>query len=97
MAEKEAQSTMRTVAAPLRLDRQHYPYARRVRHGWHKDAAGAWAYDSLDDQLWEVFCQQCGDTNGPAEDQQQPVRQLRGPYHSKPVAQQASNRHLEAP
>lgn len=91
------QSAMRSAAWLSGPEQQHYPYARRVRHGWHMDTAGAWAYESLDDQLWEVFCQQCGDTNGPAEDQQPPARRLRGPYRSKHDAQHASNKHFAAP
>jgi hypothetical protein len=56
---------------------------RQVRTGWYHDAAGGWAYEGVDDHLWEVFCQQCGDTDGPAENQEPAVRQLRGPYRYK--------------
>ena len=77
-------------------DPQHYPYARKVRTGWHHDAAGKWAHDGVDDHLWEVFCQQCGDTDGPAENQEPPVRQLRGPYRHKHGAEHAANKHFKA-
>jgi hypothetical protein len=76
-------------------DPGHYPYARQVRTGWRQDAAGAWAYDALDDQLWEVFCEQCGDTDGPAERQKPAVRQLRGPYRHKHSAERMATRHFK--
>jgi hypothetical protein len=75
-------------------DAGHYPYARQVRTGWHRDAAGSWAYDGVDDHLWEVFCAECGDTDGPAEDQEPAVRQLRGPYGNKRHAEHAATRHF---
>jgi hypothetical protein len=77
-------------------DRGHYPYARQVRTGWHHDAAGAWAHDGVDDHLWEVFCQQCGDTDGPVEDQNPVVRKLRGPYRHKHTAEHVANEHFKA-
>jgi hypothetical protein len=77
-------------------DPQHYPYARQVRLSWYQDGSGKWAYDGLDDHQWEVFCQQCGDTDGPAENQEPPVRQLRGPYRGKHRADHAASKHFKA-
>jgi hypothetical protein len=82
-------------AAPAGPDGGHYPYARQVRTGWHRDAAGTWAYDGVDDHLWEVFCQQCGDTDGPAESQDPAVRQLRGPYRHKHTAEHVATEHFK--
>jgi hypothetical protein len=76
-------------------DPGHYPYARQVRTGWRQDVPGAWAYDALDDHLWEVFCEQCGDTDGPAETQKPAVRQLRGPYRNKHSAERVASRHFK--
>ncbi len=90
---KEAVGSAAPASGP---DQGHYPYARQVRTGWHHDAAGAWAYDGVDAQLWEVFCQQCGDTDGPAENQEPAVRQLRGPYRHKHSAEHAANKHFKA-
>ena len=39
---------------------------------------------------------QCGDTDGPAENQEPPVRQLRGPYRGKHRADHAANKHFKA-
>ncbi len=75
-------------------DHHHYPYARQVRVGWHRDAAGKWAYTSVDDHLWEVVCQQCGDTDGPVENQAPEVRKLRGPYRGKHQAKHAAGKHF---
>src|ERR1022692_2454959 len=65
-------------------DPGHYPYARPVRPGRHRDASGHWAYDMADEHLWEVCCAQCGDTDGPATDQGPEVQQLRGPTGQAP-------------
>jgi hypothetical protein len=94
--EARAKEAMQAGAAASGPDRGHYPYARQVRTGWHHDAAGMWAYDGLDDHLWEVFCQECGDSDGPAEDQDPAVRQLRGPYRHKHAAEHAANEHFKA-
>jgi hypothetical protein len=93
--EGQAKRAMGSAAETSGPDPGHYPYAREVRTGWHRDAAGAWAYDGLDDHLWEVFCEQCGDTDGPAEEQDPAVRQLRGPYRHKHSAEHAANRHFK--
>jgi hypothetical protein len=83
-------------AAGAGPDRGHYPYARQVRTGWHQDAAGKWAHEGVDEHMWEVFCQQCGDTDGPAEYQEPPARQLRGPYRHQHSAEHAANKHFKA-
>jgi len=77
-------------------DSGHYPYARPVRHGWRKDASGHWAYDMADEHSWEVFCAQCGDTDGPATDQSPEVQQLRGPYRGKHRAKHVADKHFHA-
>jgi hypothetical protein len=83
-------------AAASGPDRGHYPYARQVGTGWYQDAAGKWAHDGVDEHLWEVFCQQCGDTDGPTENQEPAVQQLRGPYRHKHGAERAANKHFKA-
>jgi hypothetical protein len=95
VAEARAAAAMRPDAVASGPDRGHYPYARQVRTGWHHDATGQWAYDGVDEHLWEVFCQQCGDTDGPAEDRKPAVRQLRGPYRHKHSAERAANKHFQ--
>jgi hypothetical protein len=88
--------SMESAAPAPGPDSGHYPYARQVRTGWRRDPAGQWTYDGLDDHLWEVFCEQCGDTDGPAEDQEPAVRQLRGPYSSKHRAEHGATRHFKS-
>ena len=65
-------------------DYGHFPYARPLRLGWQHDATGKWNSPSEDHKLWEVFCAECGDTDGPADQQSQAVQRLRGPYPSEP-------------
>jgi len=91
-----AKEAMESDAAASGPDRGHYPYVRQVRTGWHRDAGGAWAYDGVDGHLWEVFCEQCGDADGPAENQDSAVHQLRGPYRHKHTAAHVANEHFKA-
>ena len=63
--------------------------------GWPALPGGP-ADDGVGDLLWEVFCQQCGDTDGLAENQEPLVRQLRGPYRGKRRAKRAAKRHFKA-
>jgi hypothetical protein len=72
----------------------HYPYARHVRSGWQQDSSGKWVPTREDPNLWEVFCAQCGDVDGPAENQSEAVRRLRGPYASKRKAAHVAKRHF---
>ena len=83
-------SFAKTADAGSGSDHRHYPYARQVRLNGSQNAAGQWAYQGVDEHLWEVFCQQCGDTDGPAENQEAAVRELRGPYRSKHQAKHAA-------
>jgi hypothetical protein len=94
--EGQVKQAMGSDAGASGPDHGHYPYARQVRTGWHQDAAGRWAYDGVDVHLWEVFCEQCGDTDGPAESQAPAVLQLRGPYQRKHSAEHAANKHFKA-
>jgi ketosteroid isomerase-like protein len=48
-------------------EHHHFPYARRLRLGWRRDADGRWVADREDKRLWEVFCAGCSDNDGPAE------------------------------
>jgi hypothetical protein len=73
----------------------HYPYARRARIGWRRNGDGAWASSAEDPKQWEVFCQQCGDTDGPAAEQPGAVQKLRGPYSSKHKAEHVATKHFE--
>jgi hypothetical protein len=95
MVEARAKESMQFDPGVSGPDRGHYPCARQVRTGWYRDAAGGWAYEGVDDHLWEVFCPQCGDTDGPAENQEPAVRQLRGPYRHKHSAEHVANRHFK--
>jgi hypothetical protein len=94
--EGEVKAAMGTGDANSGADHHHYPYARQVRQSWYQDTAGKWAYQGVDEHLWEVFCQQCGDTDGPAEYQEPAIRQLRGPYRGKRRAKHVADRHYRA-
>ena len=74
----------------------HYPYARPLRTGWTRTATGDWVAFAEDPHQWEVYCQQCGDTDGPADDQPDRARELRGPYSSKHKAEHVAKRHFDA-
>jgi hypothetical protein len=71
----------------------HHPYARPLHTGWSKNAHGHWQSSSEDDHQWEVFCEECGDTDGPVKLQSEKVRTLRGPYTSKHKAEHAAKLH----
>jgi hypothetical protein len=73
----------------------HFPYARRLRTVWHQDADRRWTSDQEDKRLWEVFCAEFGDTDGPAENQSQLIQRLRGPYSSEHKAKHAAKKHFE--
>jgi len=94
--EGEVKAAMGAGRASSGTDHRHYPYARQVRLSWNQDTAGKWAYQGVDERLWEVFCEQCGDTDGPAEYQEPAIRQLRGPYRGKRRAKHAAGRHYRS-
>jgi len=72
-----------------------YPYARPLRTGWTRNPTGDWVACAEDPQRWEVFCEQCGNTDGPADDQPDPARELRGPYAPKHKAEHVVKRHFD--
>jgi len=76
-------------------DHHHFPYARRLRLGWRHDAEGRWISDREDERLWEVFCAECGDTDGPAENQTEPIQRLRGPYSHQHKAKHIAEKHFD--
>ena len=76
-------------------DEGHYPFVRHVRLSWRKDQDGQWTSDEFDNSQWEVVCPQCGDTDGPAEDQNGEACTLRGPYSSHHHAQHVANKHTK--
>ena len=76
-------------------EHHHFPYARRLRLGWRHDADGRWISDQEDKRLWEVFCAECGDTDGPAENQTEPIQRLRGPYSHEHIAKHAAQKHFD--
>lgn len=73
----------------------HLPMARPRRVGWSRNPDGTWAAAGEDGQLWEVFCAECGDSDGPAEGQPPEVQKLRGPYKNERLARRAARRHAE--
>jgi hypothetical protein len=73
---------------------EHYPYARQVRVGWCRDTKGNWTSETVDPRLWEVFCQECGDTDGPSEYPAASDSKVRGPYSGKRRAVRAARRHF---
>jgi hypothetical protein len=74
---------------------RHFPYARRVRLNWTKLRNGTSTFDKEDDQLWEVFCAECGDTDGPAGLQSESVQRLRGPYKGEHKARRVASHHFK--
>ena len=76
-------------------DGHHFPYARRVRLHWSQLPNGTWSFDGEDDHLWEVFCAECGDTDGPADLQSEGVQKLRGPYQGEHKARRAATHHFK--
>ncbi len=76
-------------------EHHHFPYARRLRLGWRRDADGRWVADREDKRLWEVFCDECGDTDGPAENQTEAVQRLRGPYSHEHKAKHVAEKHFD--
>ena len=73
----------------------HFPYARPMRTGWTRNNTGDWVASAEDPHQWEVFCEQCGDTDGPADSQPDRAREIRGPYSSKHKAEHVARRHFE--
>lgn len=73
----------------------HLPIARPMRVGWARRPDGKWAHAGEDDRFWEVFCAECGDSDGPAEQQPPELQKLRGPYRSERLARRAAKRHAE--
>ena len=90
----KARLAMGSAEAGLGPDHGHFPYARPVRLGWRREANGHGAYDMADEHLWEVFCAECGDADGPAEDQTPAVQELRGPYRGKHHARRVADKHF---
>jgi len=74
-------------------DPVHLPYVRHVHMGWRHDEYGRWASDQEDESHWEVVCVQCGDDEGPADQQPASIQQLRGPYPSEHKARHAARTH----
>ena len=72
---------------------RHLPYVRRVRTGWHVDEHRQVVAESWNDTEWDVICRECGDTEGPTEDQAVDVQKLRGPYSRKHKARREAHRH----
>ena len=73
----------------------HFPYARRVRRGWRLNPDGHWISDHEDERLWEVFCAECGDMDGPVENQTEMVQRLRGPYSHEHKAKHTARKHFD--
>jgi len=76
-------------------EHRHFPYARPLLMGWQQDQGGAWVSHQEDERRWEVFCRECGDTDGPAHAQNEAVQRLRGPYLNEHRAKQAAKRHFD--
>ena len=76
-------------------EHRHFPDARRLVLGWHRDQGGKWVEGAEDERRWEVFCRECGDTDGPAEAQSETVQRLRGPYPSERKANHAAKKHFD--
>lgn len=73
----------------------HLPIVRQMPTGWTKAADGTWSSTGIDEHLWEVFCAECGDSDGPANEQPPLLQQLRGPYRHEHHAHRVAKRHEE--
>ena len=80
---------------PKKHGESHYPYARRVRRRWQRQGDGCWVSSSKIPSCGEVFCEQCGDTDGPPAAQPEPAQRIRGPYPSKHEAEHIATKHFE--
>jgi hypothetical protein len=76
-------------------EHDHFPYARRLHLGWRQNADALWVSDKDDERRWEVISAECGDTDGPAENQTEQIRHLRGPYSSEHRAKQVAKKHFD--
>jgi hypothetical protein len=76
-------------------EHRHFPYARHVVLGWHRGQDGTWVAGPEDERRWEVFCRECGDTDGPVEAQSEAVQRLRGPYPNEHKAKHAAKKHFD--
>jgi hypothetical protein len=90
-----ALDAMAAVAGEGSDQHRHFPYARRLLLGWHQDQNGKWVSAKEDERRWEVFCRECGDTDGPAETQTEAVQRLRGPYPSEHKATHVATKHFD--
>jgi hypothetical protein len=61
-------------AAASSVEPRHFPGARRMPIGWTRGRDGSWESSGVDEKLWEVFCVECGDTDGPADQQSAAVQ-----------------------
>lgn len=82
-------------AEEARYEYHHLPTVRPMPVGWTRAADGTWASSGVDDQLWEVFCAECGDFDGPADQQSPDVQKLRGPYSREHHAHRVAKEHAE--
>jgi len=71
----------------------HQPYVRHVHTDWHRDEYGQWVSETWDESRWEVICAECGDNEGPSEDQSPAIQQFRGPYPTEHKAVHVANVH----
>ena len=90
-----ALDAMAAVAAEGSDQHRHFPSARRLPLGWHQDQNGTWVSAKEDERRWEVFCRECGDTDGPVETQTEVVQRLRGPYPSEHKAKHVATKHFD--
>lgn len=53
---------------------------RQVGRDWYQSSEGEWFAGGLaEPPVWEVFCVECGDTDGPSDIQPEAVQHLRKP------------------
>jgi hypothetical protein len=73
----------------------HTAGVRPMRINWTQQN-GEWVSDGTDPKRWEVFCEACGDPDGPI-DWLLPVNaKMRGPYRSHRKAEDVARRHYAA-
>ena len=72
----------------------HVPITRAQPAECARMPDGTWrSIDPDHPARWEVICTECGDDQGPIEDQTPFVRDLRGAYRSEEAALQAATVH----
>jgi hypothetical protein len=93
---KALEETDALFAAHDEREHHHFPLARPLQLRWSRGVDGQWVSAKQHRRKWEIVCPQCGDTDGPTDQQSSAVQRLRGPYAREWRAKAAKNAHFDA-